>query len=130
MAYLLALRDTYLCYRALNVSGSGILSREEFSKFYEVWNLRWKPYQSPQKRMEWTFFREFGLKLQNLLYSPYSNHFFSKFIRIIFLFLNFVEIIVENIFRFLDCGQWCSDLNSCNFGNQSELMGFIRFRHA
>ena len=73
-----ALRDIYLTFRALDKSADGILSREEFYRFYEVSTLRWKPVRSLTLQKQWTFFKEFGVLAQKFLNSPYSNHLFSK----------------------------------------------------
>ncbi|ODM99706.1 Two pore calcium channel protein 1 [Orchesella cincta] len=73
-----SLRDIYLTFRALDRSGDGILSREEFCRFYEVADLKWKSVISVTGfQAQWPYFKEIGVTAQRFLTSPYANHLFN-----------------------------------------------------
>ena len=72
-----ALRDIYLMFRALDRSQDGYLNREEFCRFFEVCNLKWKPLLIvPQK--PWPCCKKFGVLVLQFLQSAYSEYIFSK----------------------------------------------------
>ncbi len=75
------LRDIYLTFKALDRSGDGILSREEFCRFYEMADLKWKPViHSTGFQPQWTYFRQAGVHAQRFLNSPYAKHIFNGII--------------------------------------------------
>jgi hypothetical protein len=64
-------------FRALDKSEDGYLNREEFCRFFEVIDLKWKPLLIvPQK--PWRFFKKFGVLVIRFLKSPYAEYIFSK----------------------------------------------------
>lgn len=74
-----ALRDIYLTFKALDKSGDGILSREEFCRFYEFADLKWEPHlkNASDFQRQWPFCTDLGMQAQRFLNSPYSDHLFS-----------------------------------------------------
>lgn len=75
-----SLRDIYLTFKALDKSGDGILSREEFCKFYEFADLKWEPQVTHPVgfQRQWVLCADLGVKAQRFLNSPYADHLFSK----------------------------------------------------
>jgi hypothetical protein len=68
-----------LAFKALDKSGDGLLSREEFCRFYEVADLKWEP-QIKKSGFEkrWAFCGELGVHFSRFVNHPYSDYLFSK----------------------------------------------------
>ncbi len=75
-----SLRDIYLTFRAINKSGNGFLTRDEFCRFFEFSDLRWKPLKaSTDFQRNWIYFKEYGVLVQRFLNSPYADYVFSEY---------------------------------------------------
>ena len=75
-----ALRDIYLGFKALNKSGDGVVTREEFCRFYDVAHLKWKPVKTGGFQKTWPVFENVGVRVHRFLNSSAADILFSTFL--------------------------------------------------
>ncbi|CAG7819923.1 unnamed protein product [Allacma fusca] len=95
-----SLRDIYLIFRALNKANDGVISREEFCRFYEVAHLKWKP-MTPGFQKSWPVFEKVGVHVQRFLNSQYADLIFNAII-----VLNTVAMLVRWVENQPDLASW------------------------